>query len=71
MDSVAGDRLDDEIDEIDDPERQRPNFIDVSGLPLRDIIAADDTVLGHSMRRLLAELDCPEEIIAAHSSYAR
>jgi FXSXX-COOH protein len=63
MDSIAGDRL--------DGEETESGYADVSRLPLRELIAADDSVFGHSMRRLLAEMDQPEEIIAAHSSYAR
>jgi FXSXX-COOH protein len=63
MDNIAGDRL--------DGEDQESGYPDVSRLPLRELIAADDTVLDHSMRRLLAEMDRPQEIIAAFSSYVR
>jgi FXSXX-COOH protein len=51
------------------PEHQ-PELADVSSLPLAELIPADDTVLANSLRRLLAELDSPQEIIAAHNNFA-
>ena len=63
MESTASDRV--------DGDDQESGYVDVSRLPLRELIGADDTVLGHSMRRLLTEMDRPQEIIAAFSSYVR
>ena len=51
------------------PEHQL-ELADVSGLPLAELIPADDTVLANSLRRLLAELDHPQEIIAAFNNAA-
>jgi FXSXX-COOH protein len=44
-------------------------FPDVTEIPLRELFDADDTVLGHAMRQLLAEMEAPQEIIAAFGSY--
>jgi FXSXX-COOH protein len=51
------------------PDHQ-PELPDVTGLPLAELIPADDTVLANSLRRLLTELDSAQEIIAAHNNFA-
>jgi FXSXX-COOH protein len=48
----------------------QPELVDVTSLPLAELIPADDTVLANSLRRLLAELDHPQEIIAAFGNAA-
>jgi FXSXX-COOH protein len=44
-------------------------LIDVTKLPLPELMVSDDTALATSLRRLKAEMARPEEIIAAFSSY--
>jgi FXSXX-COOH protein len=46
-----------------------PSLIDVTGMPLAQLLPSDDTVLTNSLRRLLIELDHPQEAIAAFSNY--
>jgi FXSXX-COOH protein len=43
---------------------------DVSGLPLDRLIDAADTVLANSLRRLVADLDRPQEVLSAFDNYA-
>lgn len=51
------------------PDVAGSDLVDVTRLPLDDLLAARDTVLSNALRRLLAELDQPQEIIAAFDSY--
>jgi FXSXX-COOH protein len=41
-----------------------PALVDLTGLPLPELFASDDSVLANSLRRLLADLDRPQDIIA-------
>lgn len=43
---------------------------DLTGRPLADLLADDDSVLAVALRRLVAELDDGQEVIAAFDSYA-
>jgi FXSXX-COOH protein len=45
-------------------------LIDVTHVSLDRLISADDTVLLNSLRRLLAEIDRPQEILSAFDNYA-
>jgi len=49
-------------------QEQEWDLVDVTKLPLPDLLRSDNTVLANSLRRLLAEMEHPEEIIAAHGS---
>jgi hypothetical protein len=49
------------------------DFVDVTGLPLDQILALGDSVdgdsaLGHSLRRLAHEIDNPQDAVAGHNS---
>ena len=63
MDSIAARNL--------HAEGQESELADVTGLHLPDLLESDDSVLANSLRRLLAEIDHPQEIIAAFTAYAR
>lgn len=41
---------------------------DIGDLPLGDLLAADDSVLAHALRRAYREADHPEEIAAGWNS---
>jgi FXSXX-COOH protein len=45
------------------------SLIDVTGMPLARLIPSDDSVLTNSLRRLLADMDHPQEVISAFSNY--
>lgn len=45
-------------------------LIDVTRVPLDRLISAGDTVLMNSLRRLLDEIDRPQEILSAFDNYA-
>lgn len=60
MDSIAGNQGDREV--------QQSGLVDVTAMPLAELVPSDDSVLGNALRRLLIEMDQPEEIIAAFSS---
>jgi FXSXX-COOH protein len=42
-----------------------PALVDLTGLPLPELFASDDSVLANSLRRLLADLDRPQDVVAA------
>lgn len=42
--------------------------VDLTGLYLDAVLGADDSVLARSMRRVLRDLDRPEESYAAHGN---
>jgi FXSXX-COOH protein len=44
-------------------------LIDVSAIPLTDLIAARDTALGRSILRLIESLDDPDGVLSAFSSF--
>lgn len=60
MDNVAG-------NESTTPELET-DLVDVTRMPLAELLRSDDTVLDNALRRLLAELAEPQEIIAAHNN---
>ncbi|MEV4350345.1 FXSXX-COOH protein [Actinoplanes sp. NPDC049596] len=45
-------------------------LIDVTRIPLDRLLSDDDTVLVNSLRRLLAGIDRPQEILSAFENYA-
>ena len=45
-------------------------LVDVTDVPLTQLLAAGDTVLARSMRRLVRSLDDPDGAISAFQSYA-
>jgi FXSXX-COOH protein len=51
-----------------EPQDYDSDFVEVGALPLRDLLALDESVLGHALRRLQHEADHPEEILAGWSS---
>ncbi|GIG62082.1 hypothetical protein Lfu02_64540 [Longispora fulva] len=46
-------------------------LIDVTKLPLTELLAVGDTVLAGALRRVLRELDSPMDVSAGFSSYQR
>lgn len=46
-------------------------LIDVTQVPLAELLASDERVLAAAMRRVLADVEQAREIIAGFSSYAR
>jgi FXSXX-COOH protein len=55
---------------MDDAGPDSWSLIDVSGLPLDRLILDNETVLVNSLRRLVAELDRPQEVLSAFDNYA-
>jgi FXSXX-COOH protein len=43
---------------------------DVSSLPLAELLASDESPLANSVRRLVAELEQPQEVFAAFGNRA-
>jgi FXSXX-COOH protein len=43
-------------------------FVDVTGIPLEQLLALDESALGHSLRRLVHEINNPQEAVAGHNS---
>ena len=60
MDSIAGSQ--------DDREVEQPGLADVTAMPLPELLSSGDTVLDNALRRLLTEIDHPEEVIAAFNN---
>jgi FXSXX-COOH protein len=53
--------------DLDDPVES--DLVDIGLLPLREIVAEGDSVLDHSVRRILAEMRDPsQEPTAGHSN---
>lgn len=50
---------------------EREPLVDVTDWSLAELVHSDDTVLAAALRRLLSEIDRPQEIIAAFQSYVR
>jgi len=71
MDSFANEQADGAEPESGLDAERGTDLADVSRMSLTDILAADETVLANSLRRLLTELDRPQEIIASHQNYIR
>jgi FXSXX-COOH protein len=46
------------------------DLVDVTQVPLEKLVSLKNTVLANALRRLLAEFDHPQEIIAAFDNYA-
>lgn len=46
-------------------------LIDVTRMPLEELLESDETVLGASLRSVLADLDRASEIIAGFGNYPR
>jgi FXSXX-COOH protein len=44
------------------------NLVDVTGIPLERLLALGDSVLGQSLRRLIQEIDSPQDAVAGHES---
>jgi FXSXX-COOH protein len=53
-----------------EPEGTESDLVDVTRMPLVELIPSDDSVLANSLRRLLTDLDRPHEIVAAFANYA-
>jgi FXSXX-COOH protein len=45
--------------------------VDITAMPLRDLVNSDDSVLDRALRRLLAELDGPQEHYTAFQNAPR
>jgi hypothetical protein len=45
-------------------------LIDVSGVPIRDLIGHTDTTLARVLRQVIASLDDPNGVISAFQSFA-
>lgn len=43
-------------------------LVDLTDVSLRDVMALDESVLGHALRRLWREADLPEELVAGHQN---
>ena len=63
MDSNAGSDIGDDGQVVD--------LVDVTAMALADLVSSDDTVLTNALRRLLAELDRPQEQYAAFGQVPR
>jgi FXSXX-COOH protein len=61
MQDVVGDRA------AVEPGESQP--VDVTGLPLAELLSSEDTVLSNALRRLLRDMADPQEIIAGWQSY--
>jgi FXSXX-COOH protein len=46
---------------------QDTHLVDLTGIPLERLLALDDSVLGQSLRRLIQEIDSPQDV-AGHNS---
>jgi len=53
----------------DGESRRRSPIVDVSGIGLADLATSDDSVLAHSIRHLLTEVERSAEAISGWSSY--
>jgi FXSXX-COOH protein len=49
---------------------QDPGLVDVSALPLSRLISSSDSVLAHSLSRILTELDERKDVLAAFGNFA-
>lgn len=45
------------------------NLVDLTGLPLSEVLTMDESVLAQSLRRLTEEADQQEDIVAGFSNY--
>ncbi|MGH3796455.1 MAG: FxSxx-COOH cyclophane-containing RiPP peptide [Pseudonocardiaceae bacterium] len=45
------------------------DLVDLTGLPLSELLTMDESVLAQSLRRLAEETDRQEEIVAGFSNY--
>ncbi len=43
-------------------------FVDVTGIPFEQLMALDDSVLGHALRVLAKEIANPQDAVAGHQS---
>lgn len=44
-------------------------LVDVTALPLEELVSSEETVLTNALRRLLREIDSPHEVIAGWNSH--
>jgi FXSXX-COOH protein len=51
-----------------EPPDYESDLVEVGALPLRDVLALDETVLGQALRRLRHEADHPEGVLAGWQS---
>jgi FXSXX-COOH protein len=61
------------MDWVADPQTGPENsedLVDVTRMALPELISSENSVLANSLRRILDEMDEPDTIIAAWSSYA-
>jgi FXSXX-COOH protein len=63
MDSSTGDQFGDEPLACD--------LVDVTNMPLARLLPADDSALANCLRRLLADLDRPQETLAGFGNVPR
>jgi FXSXX-COOH protein len=47
---------------------QDTHLVDLTGIPLERLLALGDSVLGQSLRRLIQEIDSPQDAVAGHNS---
>lgn len=53
---------------MDQPPEYESDLVDLTDATLREVMAVDDSALGHALRRLWHEADHPEEIVAGWNS---
>jgi FXSXX-COOH protein len=52
-------------------DEQELGLVDITRMPLAELLPSDDTVLTNALRRLLVELDRPQENFAAFGNVAQ
>jgi FXSXX-COOH protein len=53
--------------DIDDDTEPPPAILDVTQVPLQNLLETDSTPLANAMRRLQAELAADEDVVSGHS----
>jgi FXSXX-COOH protein len=52
----------------DEPVRRSSDLIDLAGLTLANVLSLDDSVVANSLRRILREIDQPQDAVAGFQS---
>jgi FXSXX-COOH protein len=50
------------------PTEYDSDLVDLNDVTMREVMALDESVLGHALRRLWQEADHPEELVAGWDS---
>lgn len=45
------------------------HIADITQVPLDELIASEDSVLAHALRRIRSEIDNPDEVIAGFQNF--